>query len=110
MVENGFLQFKSALLNKVLPTTESQNDPQQMAKTIQILACFPNKLAKESVTTIVSNLHHGSQAVREEAATFLLSVCGDFKSVKDLLPIQKIQTDEADFAINFQSEPRKSKT
>jgi hypothetical protein len=27
MVENGFLQFKSALLSKVLPTTESQNDP-----------------------------------------------------------------------------------
>ena len=60
MVENCFVQFKSALLGKVLPTTESQNDPHQMAKTIQILACFPTKLAKESVDTIVNNLHHGS--------------------------------------------------
>lgn len=58
-----------------------------MAKTIQILACFPTKLAKESISTIVNNLHHGAQVVREEAANFLLTVCGDLKSVKDLLPI-----------------------
>ncbi len=90
LVDNCFIQFKSVLLSKVLPTSESQNDPQQMAKAIQILSCFPNNLAKESITTIVSNLHHGSALVREEAATFLLSVCGDFKSSKDLLPIQKV--------------------
>jgi len=39
--------------------------------------------------------------VREEAANFLLTVCGDFKSTKDLLPIQKVQPDDQDFAINF---------
>ncbi len=62
---------------------------------------------------IVNNMHNGSQAVREEAARFMMTVCGDETDLKSLMPIQSIPAttseDATDFAVNFYSEPNKSK-
>lgn len=39
-VSQSFDSCKSALLSRILPSTENQNDPQSMIKAIQILAHF----------------------------------------------------------------------
>lgn len=78
-------------MSKVLPTKESQNDPVQITKTIQILAHFTDKLHPDSLAKVANNLHHGTAQVREEAANFLLQVFdSDYPNgMSDLLPIQK---------------------
>jgi hypothetical protein len=77
-----------------------------MVKAIQILSMFRDKLARDTVSTIVNNMHHGSLLVREEAAKFMLEVCSE---LTDLLPVQKVTEDDKDFAINFYQEPKQSK-
>ena len=62
------------------------------------MSMFRDKLASDTVSTIVNNMHHGSLFVREEAAKFMLEVCSE---LKDLLPVQKVTEDDKDFAINF---------
>jgi hypothetical protein len=71
-VEAGFFEFKSELLTKVRPSSENRNDPYVIIKAIQIASNFASQLAAESVSMIVNNMHNGSQAVREEAARFMI--------------------------------------
>lgn len=39
-----------------------------MVKATQIMTQFKGKLAKDSINTIVNNVHHGAASVRDEAA------------------------------------------
>jgi rRNA processing protein Krr1/Pno1 len=39
-----------------------------MVKAIQIMGQFKGKLARDTVSTIINNVHHGVAAVRDEAA------------------------------------------
>lgn len=44
---------------------------------MQVLQFFSDQLARDTVSTIVNNVHHGAPAVREEAASFMLTVQGN---------------------------------
>lgn len=84
----SFDSCKSALLSRILPSTENQNDPQSMIKAIQILSHFQDKIASDTHAMIANNVHHGSADVRKEAANFLLTTQSELKNgLSDLLPI-----------------------
>ena len=105
-------------MSRILPSNAAQKDAQIVVKTIQIMtsmvSLFPKCLTGDSIRHISSCVHNGSPAIRDEAANFLLTTCSDFDDANSMLAIQKVpkpQEDgsEADFSVNFFSEPNKSK-
>lgn len=83
---------------------------------IQILSLFHKNLKSDTITAIVNNVHSNFQAVREEAANFMLTVCGDFDNLNSLMPLQKCTVAASGgaesvegFKANFYEEPQKSK-
>ena len=85
---------------------------------------FPNAVTEDTKRQIASSVHSCDAQVRDEAAKFILNVCGrnnsELKSGGDLLEFQKLPKgatklvgedlgDEFNLTINFSQEPAKSK-
>ena len=81
---------------------------------------FPNSVSEDTKRQIASSVHSCDAQVRDEAAKFILNVCGRNNSElkNDLLEFQKLpkgaksigeEMDEVNLTINFSQEPAKSK-
>jgi hypothetical protein len=53
-----FSLYKHALINRVLPNQD--NEPASIIKAMHVLKYFSDQLARDTVSTIVNNVHHGA--------------------------------------------------
>ena len=112
------VENKQTLLERVKLSFVKQKDIHTTAKILKLLKCLikmkEKYLTKEQVRMLSGCLFNSAQVIRDEASMLLLTVGklsdGDNTLLQiQLPPKQNEDGTEADFEINFVSQPNKSK-